>query len=67
MMTSYNQPSELAKQCFKENRDLFGNNQTQPEKFNLYNGLRALAEAVQQMEQEINALRQEVYQLKLKQ
>lgn len=41
--------TEAAKACFQENLRLFGNAQTQPEKFNLYSGLQHLAIAVEQV------------------
>lgn len=36
-----------ARKCFAENIQLFGNPQEAPEKFNLYNGLVNLAEAIE--------------------
>ena len=45
-----------AKKCFRENRNLFGDTKTQSEKFNLYNGLYALADAIEDLERKINAL-----------
>ena len=35
-----------AKNCFAENFRLFGDARTQPERFNLYKGLVALADAI---------------------
>jgi hypothetical protein len=58
-------PIDTAKKCFTENRDLFGDSVTQPEKFNLYNGLRSLAEAVEQIQQELKTIRQELQQIRL--
>ena len=51
-----------AKRCFKENLDLFGNPQNEPEKFNLYNGLVELTEAIEcdmlEIKDQIQCLRQ---------
>lgn len=47
-MYSYN-----AEKCFSENLRLFGNAKTEPEKYNLYNGLRNLASAIKQLEQKV--------------
>jgi len=49
--------------CFDENRDLFGDPHTQPEKFNLYNGLASIAEALLELQTQVQALRQEVQNL----
>lgn len=46
--------------CFNENRVHFGNARTQPEKFNLYNGLSSLAKAVKELQDEVDKLRREV-------
>ncbi len=64
-MFPINDPAERAKQCFAENRNLFSDTKTAPEKFNLYNGLASLAETVQNMQREIAQLRQEVHQHKM--
>ncbi len=45
--------TNTAKKCFAENIQLFANAQTQPEKFNLYNGLHGLAEAIESCERQI--------------
>ena len=42
--------TQFAKKCFTENIQLFANAKTQPEKFNLYKGLHALAEAIESLE-----------------
>lgn len=49
-----------AMKCFDENLKLFVNAQTDPEKFNLYQGLSALAEGVLQLQQQVAALQQEL-------
>jgi hypothetical protein len=49
-----------AQRCFDENITMFGNANSQPEKYNLYNGLRNLAQAVGDMQSEIHRLKQEV-------
>ncbi|MDO9530883.1 MAG: hypothetical protein Q7O12_01965 [Deltaproteobacteria bacterium] len=45
--------TNTAKKCFAENLQLFANAQSQPEKFNLYNGLHGLAEAIESLESRI--------------
>lgn len=45
-----------AVKCFQENLNLFAPLGTQPEKFNLYNGLASLAEAVEGLEGALEAL-----------
>lgn len=44
---------ETARDCFLENIRLCGDPKTNPEKFNLYNGLANLAEAMMEMKAEI--------------
>jgi len=56
--------SQNALKCFEENIRLFGNARTEPEKFNLYNGLANLATAIKDMQAEIDSLRQEVIRLR---
>src|ERR1051325_7174846 len=53
-------PIDTAKKCFAENLRLFGNAQTQPEKFNLYNGLHNLAIAIEQMQQQVEQKLQQI-------
>jgi hypothetical protein len=53
-----------AKKCFLENRNLFGNAQSEPEKYNLYNGLANLAEAIEEMDRKLNNLAHDVEQVK---
>lgn len=53
-----------AEKCFKENRNLFGNPSTQPEKFNLYNGLLNLAEMVGQLKSQVSHLEHEIHNLR---
>lgn len=50
--------------CFHENLQLFGNAHANPEKYNLYNGLANLAEAVKELQAEVKQLRQEVHSLR---
>lgn len=50
----------VAKKCFKENLRLFGNSKTQPEKFNLYNGLTHLADEIGDLKKEIDKLQKEL-------
>ena len=51
-----------AKSCFIENRNLFGNAKSQPENFNLYNGLALLAEAVEKLQNDIDAAKRSLHQ-----
>ena len=58
---------DVAAKCFNENRNLFSNPQTLPEKFNLYNGLENMAvmvehllSKVEHLEREIEILRREL-------
>jgi len=48
--------TQSALKCFQENLDRFAPVGTQPEKLNLYNGLAALAEAVEGLEGALDAL-----------
>lgn len=48
------QHTETARACFAENIRLFGNAKTQPEKFNLYNGLLNLADAIKKLEDRLD-------------
>jgi hypothetical protein len=50
----------VAKKCFKENLELFGNSKTQPEKFNLYKGLTHLADEIGDLHKEIDKLQREL-------
>lgn len=56
----------VAKNCFAENRNLFGDAKTQPEKFNLYSGLANLADAVQKLERTIDDIQRTVKHLESK-
>ena len=55
-----------ALKCFDENLKMFGHAQSQPEKYNLYNGLGNLARSMKEMQAEIHSLRQEVNYLRQK-
>jgi len=59
-----NNKLQTAIRCFQENVSLFGNAQTEPEKFNLYNGLSNLAEGVGDLEDAIYRLIQEIQSLR---
>ena len=54
---------DISNRCFTENLNLFGNAQTDPEKFNLYNGLSNMAQSLQALEQEVQRLRREIDEL----
>ncbi len=56
--------AQIAKRCFGENVRLFGDSATQPEKFNLYNGLANLAAAIQDIEKELDQIKREVHTIK---
>lgn len=46
-----------AKKQFKENVELFGDPQSNPEKYNLYNGLANLADGLENLEQQLAYIR----------
>jgi hypothetical protein len=65
-----NQNSKIGEACFSENVRLFGNQQTEPEQFNLYNGLRvmsetlaSLAQVVDNIERQCNMMSQQLRQI----
>jgi len=43
--------------CFEENLRLFGNSQTDPENYNLYNGLTEMARAIQYIDREVSEIK----------
>lgn len=45
---------ETARDCFVENMKIYGDPKISPEKFKLYNGLANLAEAMMEMQVELN-------------
>ena len=53
-----------AERQFVENVKLFGNPQTQPEKYNLYNGLGNLARSLRNLEDKVDSLLGEVRRIK---
>ena len=53
-----NTPIEEAIQLFRENETLFGDIKQDQEKANLYRGLAALAETVQELQRSIDQLNQ---------
>ncbi|MDC0336537.1 hypothetical protein OAN24_06570 [Pseudodesulfovibrio sp.] len=50
---------DTAAKCFEENVRLFANARTEPEKYNLYNGLYNLAEGLRQFEHDLRQHRKE--------
>lgn len=56
--------STYAKNCFIENREMFGDKHSQPEKFNLYNGLALLAEVIEELENDVKNIKVTVQRLK---
>jgi hypothetical protein len=62
--------AKIGEQCFLENIRLFGDQQTMPEQYNLYNGLRAmsvtlasLAQVVDNVERQCNSIAQQMHRL----
>ena len=55
--------SQNSLKCFQENLRLFADARTEPEKFNLYNGLANMAKALGDLQSEVHQLRQEVQRL----
>lgn len=55
--------ASIAKKCFEENIRLFSNPNSQPEKYNMYNGLANLARAVGDLEDKVRSLEKEVRKL----
>ncbi len=50
-------PTEkLGAACFLENLQLYVNQQTDPEKFNLYNGLRGMSETIEHLNGRVQEL-----------
>jgi len=56
--------NETGTKSFLENRNLFGNSKTQPEKFNLYSGLALLADTVKKQDAKLDNLAEQVEELK---
>ena len=54
-------PTEkLGAACFLENRQLFANPQTDPEKYNLYNGLQGLSETVESLNHAVHNIERQL-------
>jgi len=51
---------QTALNCFQENIHLFGNAKTEPEKFNLYNGLAQIAEAIDALAADVEAIKKTI-------
>jgi hypothetical protein len=49
-------PIDAAKKCFEENLRNFGDALTNPEKYNLYNGLSNLATAIAELRQKVSSI-----------
>jgi hypothetical protein len=65
-----NQNYKVSEECFQENIRLFGNKQTEPEQYNLYNGLLvmsatlvSLAQVVENIERQCNSIAQQLQQI----
>jgi len=54
---------KLGAACFLENLGLYVNRQTEPEKYNLYNGLRAMAEAIESLTQVVYKIEKQLNSL----
>ena len=51
---------QLGAACFSENANLFGNPKTQPEKYNLYTGLRAMSQTIESLTQTVHKLERQL-------
>ena len=58
-------PSEAAKKCFSENLS-FVDPAKEPEKFNLYNGLLNLADAIFAIEMQLRSIEHRVQSIKVR-
>jgi len=57
---------KLAAACFAENAQLFGNAKTQAEKYNLYTGLRAMAETIESLSLHAHTLERQLNSMEKK-
>jgi hypothetical protein len=48
---------KIAEDCFVENLKLYGDPKTQAEKYNLYNGLANLAEAISDLRDDVRKIK----------
>jgi hypothetical protein len=55
-----------ALKCFKDNLELFSDPKSQTEKFNLYQGLHCLAEAVRDIDLELQNIKNQIKDLEAK-
>jgi hypothetical protein len=55
-----NNSLQVAIKCFDENLRLFADPHNEAEKYNLYQGLSSLTEAIGQIEQQIQTLNQQI-------
>lgn len=56
-----NIPTEkLGASCFSENIQLFANPKTEPEKYNLYNGLKGMAETIESLHHHVYKLEKQL-------
>jgi hypothetical protein len=56
---------DTAKLCFEENLRLFGDQNVEPEKYNLYKGLYKMAAAIEAMQQDIEQLKIAISQIQI--
>jgi|WetSurMetagenome_2_1015567.scaffolds.fasta_scaffold92801_2 hypothetical protein len=68
-----NSTDTVGEACFIENIRLFGNEQKEPEQFNLYNGLRvmsvaitSLSKAVEDVQRQCGSIAQQLHQVNRK-
>ena len=68
-----NSSDTVGEACFLENIRLFGNEQKEPEQYNLYNGLRimsvaltSLSKAVENVERQCGSIAQQLHQVNRK-
>ncbi|MCC7013395.1 MAG: hypothetical protein IT454_12595 [Planctomycetes bacterium] len=58
--------ANVAKKCFAENIRLFAHSETEPEKYNLYNGLAALADAMASIQVKLDDIDKRLRQLEVR-
>ncbi len=56
--------THAAKKCFNENIQLFSNPESEPEKYNLYNGLLNLTQAVEDLQSQVRKIEQDIERIR---
>lgn len=59
-------PEQLGAACFSENVTRFSDFETEPEKYNLYRGLTAMAETIEVLLQHVHTVEQQLAQVNQK-